>query len=139
MPAANGRDPHAQRDKYLKKLFRRNCMHKGSLHEYCAVYLLIEFMIKALHDATLEVFACIYLHLASTTTLVTPQVQSNLDEVKEREYLEAPNERVQSRHDLNKLLLAQQDLIQVLASATLCRPNSSGMPRIRCAYLELLY
>ncbi|KAG6003830.1 hypothetical protein E4U54_000623 [Claviceps lovelessii] len=25
MPAANGRDPHAQRDKYLKKLFRRNC------------------------------------------------------------------------------------------------------------------
>ncbi|KAG5985324.1 hypothetical protein E4U55_006096 [Claviceps digitariae] len=57
-----------------------------------------------------------------------PQLQPSLAEVQDEESSQAPDERRSSLDGVDNLLLPQEDLIQVLASATLCRSNSADLP-----------
>ncbi|KAG6030952.1 hypothetical protein E4U41_007731 [Claviceps citrina] len=78
----------------------------------------------AVHDAALRVFACLYLHFASTTSLMTPQSQSLLDHAKDaqQQQPESADERWQSLNDddVDELSVAKQSLVAALVSATLC-------------------
>ncbi|KAG6003890.1 hypothetical protein E4U21_001611 [Claviceps maximensis] len=75
----------------------------------------------ALLDATLGVFAWIYLQFPSTTAVVVPQLQPTFNKVYDAESFKVHDERAQNRHEVDRLVLAQHDLVQVLVSATICK------------------